>query len=197
MIVNHKYSHFPTLIVNCMTPYGSQFQIFSIEQRETNFSLLTVFWISLSLSSFIQVSMLLWFNCNTGNIKNFFWLQLLYFLILYFSMILNSLHIASHSPTSLSGTSNLSSPSPLLQTPLSCLCPGTPAWLMPSPSTKLSLYSTQCSPGYSLFFQKWIVLPSPPTRTHFSCAQPVPGASSSKGLFRLRVSVFISILPFI
>lgn len=79
---------------------------------------------------------------------------------------------------------------------LSCLCTGTPAWLMPSPSTKLSACSIQCSTECSLFFQKWIVLPSPCTRTHFLCAQLVPGASPSKGFVRLRVSVLISVLPF-
>ena len=32
-----------------------------------------------------------------------------------------------------------------------------------------------------IIFQKRIVLPPPPTRTHFSCFQPVPGASPPKG----------------
>lgn len=66
-------------------------------------------------------------------------------------------------PASLSSTRNLQSPSPLLQTPLFCLCPCTPAWLMSSPRTKLSVYSIQCSTDYSLFFRSSLSCPLHPS----------------------------------
>lgn len=46
-----------------------------------------------------------------------------------------------------------------------------------------------------IIFQKWIVLVSLPTRTHFSCFQPVPGAFPPKGFVRPRVYTLISIFP--